>query len=122
LLERFETANGGETVSSPYTFLANVAAEVQPPADGTLSRTLHQDDRLKVVLFGFAAGQELSEHTASTPAIMHFLDGEAEVTLGPDKLSATQGTWVHMTANLPHSIRARTPVRLLLLLLKDKPV
>jgi quercetin dioxygenase-like cupin family protein len=72
------------------------------------------------VLFGFAAGQELSEHTASTPAIMHFLHGEADVTLGPEKVSAAPGTWIHMTPQLPHSIRALTPVRLLLLLLKDK--
>jgi hypothetical protein len=52
------------TVAYPYTFFADLAAKVQPPSDGTLSRTLYQDDRLKVVLFGFAAGQELSEHTA----------------------------------------------------------
>jgi quercetin dioxygenase-like cupin family protein len=106
------------TVSSPYTFFVDAAAEVEPPADGTLSRTLYQDDRLKVVLFGFAAGQELSEHTASTPAIMHFLRGEADVRLGADEVAAQAGTWVHMTAQLPHSIRARTPVVLLLLLLK----
>jgi quercetin dioxygenase-like cupin family protein len=102
-----------------YTAFFDVAAEVEPPMDGTLSRTLYHDDRLKVVLFGFAAGQELSEHTASTPAILHFLRGEAEVTLGPEKLSASAGTWVHMTAQLPHSIRATTPVVLLLLLLKQ---
>jgi quercetin dioxygenase-like cupin family protein len=102
-----------------YTGFADVAAEVEPPADGTLSRTLYQDDRLKVVLFGFAAGQELSEHTASTPAIMHFLRGEANVTLGAENRSANAGTWIHMTAQLPHSIQAKTPVVMLLLLLKE---
>lgn len=56
-----------------YTILNNLTLEIEPPVNGTLSRTIHQDDRLKAVLFGFAAGQELSEHTASTPAIMHFL-------------------------------------------------
>ena len=88
------------------------------PADGTLSRTIYQDERLKVVLFGFSAGQELSEHTASTPAIMHFLAGEATVALGDDTVSATAGTWIHMPPNLKHSIRADTPVSMLLLLLK----
>ena len=76
------------------------------------------DERLKVILFGFSAGQELSEHTASSPAIMHFLRGEADVTLGPDKLSACPGTWIHMPAQLPHSIRTKTPAVMLLLLLK----
>jgi quercetin dioxygenase-like cupin family protein len=97
----------------------DVAAEVEPPADGTLSRTLYVDDRLKAVLFGFAAGQELSEHTAATPAIMHFLSGDAEVTLGDTSVSAKSGSWIHMTPQLPHSIRARSPVVMLLLLLKD---
>ncbi len=105
-------------VSKLYTYLADLLREVQPPADGTLSRTLHQDERLKAVLFGFAAGQELSEHTASTPAVMHFLKGEATITLGGDQAEVGPGAWIHMTAGLRHSIRTRTPVVMLLLLLK----
>ncbi len=102
-----------------YTLVNNLALEIEPPVNGTLSRTIFQDERLKAVLFGFAAGQELSEHTASTPAIMHFLKGEADVVLGQDKVTATAGTWIHMPARLPHSILAKTPVSMLLLLLKS---
>ena len=105
-------------MSDPYTLVADLASEIEPPADGTLSRTVYQDERLKVVLFGFSAGQELSEHTASSPAIMHFLLGEATVILGDDKVLAKVGTWIHMPPNLKHSIRAETPVNMLLLLLK----
>jgi quercetin dioxygenase-like cupin family protein len=105
-------------MNEAYQLIPNLTAEIEPPADGTLSRTIHQDDRLKAVLFGFSAGQELSEHTASTPAIMHFLRGEALVTLGDDRIDAVAGTWIHMSANLPHSIRANTPAVMLLLLLK----
>jgi quercetin dioxygenase-like cupin family protein len=105
-------------MSKSYTHLADIIREVEPPADGTLSRTLHQDERLKAVLFGFAAGQELSEHTASTPAIMHFLKGRAAVTLGDDHMEVEAGCWIHMTAGLRHSIRTHTPVVMLLLLLK----
>jgi quercetin dioxygenase-like cupin family protein len=105
-------------MSQPYTHLANVESLVEPPADGTLSRALYQDERLKAVLFGFSAGQELSEHTASAPAVLHFLKGEATVTLGDDRTDVGPGAWIHMTAGLRHSIRARTPVVMLLLLLK----
>lgn len=105
-------------MSDPYTLVDNLAAEIEPPSDGTLSRTVHQDERLKVVLFGFSAGQELSEHTASTPAIMHFLNGEATVTLGGEAVAVKAGTWIHMPPNLKHSIRAETPVSMLLILLK----
>jgi|SRR3972149_292256 len=106
-------------MTATYTLLADLDHQLELPTDGTLSRTIHQDERLKVVLFSFSAGQELSEHTATTPAIMHFLDGEADLTLGSDAVAASAGTWVHMPAQLPHSIRAKTPVVMLLTLLKS---
>jgi quercetin dioxygenase-like cupin family protein len=85
---------------------------------GILSRTLFSDDRLKAVLFGFAQSEELSEHTASLPAVLHFLQGEAKLTLGDDTVEAKPGTWIHMAKGLRHSIQAKTPVVMLLLLVK----
>ncbi len=105
-------------MTTAYTHFSDLANEVRPPAKGILSRTLYNDDRLKVVLFGFGQGEELSEHTASMPAVLHFLQGEATVTLGDDRHDAKPGTWVHMPTGLRHSIQARTPVVMLLLLLK----
>jgi quercetin dioxygenase-like cupin family protein len=105
-------------MANAYTYFLDLAAEASAPADGIVSRTIHQDDRVKAVLFGFAAGQELSEHTASKPAMLYFANGEAEVGLGEDVRAAQAGTWVHMTAGLKHSIRAKTPVVMLLVLLK----
>jgi len=97
---------------------SDLGQEVQPPDKGILSRTLHNDDRLKAVLFGFAQGEELSEHTASMPAVLHFVRGEARLTLGDDVVEARPGTWAHMSAGMRHSIQARTPVVMLLLLMK----
>ena len=104
-------------MATNYTHFSDLAKEVQPPDKGILSRTLFNDDRLKTVLFGFAQGEE-SEHTASMPAVLHFLHGEAKLTLGDDTLEARPGTWVHMRAGLRHSIQAQTPVVMLLLLVK----
>ncbi len=87
------------------------------PPDSIISRTVYREAGLKVILFGFAAGQSLSEHTAARPAVLHFLAGEADVTLGQEVMTAGPGAWVHMPAHLPHSITARTPVQLLLWLL-----
>ena len=101
-----------------YTHFSDLAKEVQPPDKGILSRTLFSDDRLKAVAFGFAQGEELSEHTASMPAVLHFLQGEAKLTLADDTLEAKAGSWVHMPTGLRHSIQARTPVVMLLLLVK----
>jgi quercetin dioxygenase-like cupin family protein len=101
-----------------YTHITDIAKEAQPPEKGILSRTLFNDDRVKAVIFGFGQGEELSEHTASMPAVLHFLQGEASLTLGEDKHEAEAGTWVHMPTGQRHSIQAKTPVVMLLLLMK----
>ena len=101
-----------------YTHFLDLAKEVEPPADGILSRTIFQDDKIKAVAFGFAQDQELSEHTAAKPAMLFFVKGEATVGLGDDVQEAQAGTWVHMPASLKHSIKAKTPVVMLLILLK----
>jgi quercetin dioxygenase-like cupin family protein len=105
-------------MATNYVHIDNLGQEVQPPAKGILSRTLYNDERLKTVLFGFGQGEELSEHTATMPAILHFLQGEAQLTLGNETIEARPGTWIHMAPGLRHSIRANTPLVLLLLLLK----
>ena len=86
-------------------------------AESIVSRTIYKDDGLRAILFGFAPGETLSEHTSSYPAILHFLEGEAAVTLGAESITAKPGTWVHMPAHLPHSIEAQTTVKMLLLML-----
>lgn len=103
---------------TPFTHINDLATEAQPPEKGILSRTLYNDEKMKVVVFGFAEGEELSEHTASMPAVLHFLQGEAILTLGADIVEARPNTWIHMPTGQRHSIQAKTPVVMLLLLLK----
>ncbi len=105
-------------MSNQYSYhhnLIDLLPEI--PADSIVSRTFYEDDQLKGILFGFAPGQELSEHTAARPAILHFIEGEALLTLGDDEQSAGPGTWVHMVPHLPHSVVAETTLVMLLLLL-----
>ena len=101
-----------------YTYLNNLLNQVPDiPPDSIISRTLYSDGQLKTILFAFAPGQELSEHTAAQMAILHFVEGEADLTLGEDTMSAQAGTWVHMPPHLPHSIVAKTSVVMLLMMM-----
>ncbi len=102
-----------------YHFTPNVS-ELLPdpiPPDSIVSRTVYKDEHVTAIVFGFAPGQELSEHTASRPAVLHFVSGQARVALGGDPFAAVPGTWAHMPAQLAHSIFAETEVVMLLLLL-----
>ena len=107
-------------MATDYTFISDLAGELQVPKDGILSRILLKNEHVNVTIFGFDAGQELSEHTAATPAIVQILRGEAALTIGGDKREGGPGTWLYMPARMPHSISAKTPVVMLLVLVKSQ--
>ena len=102
----------------PYLMTPNLFTEITIPEKGILSHTIYNDDSLKIILFGFAVGQELTAHTAPMPATIMFLEGEADITLGEDKHTASPGALFHMEPKLTHGIFAKTPVRMLLYLHK----
>lgn len=93
-----------------------VAGLVEVPAAGTLSRTLHADDDIRVVVFGFAQGEVLTEHTSSRPAVIQVLRGELELTLAGEQVTARPGSWIRMGGGLRHAVRAVTPAVMLLTL------
>lgn len=102
-----------------YKFILDLVAEFAMPQDGILSRVLHKDEKLNVTLFGFSAGQELSTHSAPTPALLYFVQGEADVRLGEDIVQAKPGSFVYMPPMLPHGIVAKAPVMMLLVQVKE---
>jgi len=102
-------------MATPYTFFADLATEAPIPARGILSQTLSND--IEFLLFAFAAGEQLSEHTSARPAIIHILTGEGELTIGGDAHPARPGTWLRMAPEVKHSLIARTPMQMALYLL-----
>jgi quercetin dioxygenase-like cupin family protein len=101
-----------------HTFFNDLVQTVESiPTDSIVSRTIYKDDHLKAIVFAFAPGQELSQHTASVPAVIQILEGECDLTIGSALYHATPGSWVQMEANLPHSLLAHTPVKMLLLMM-----
>ena len=101
-----------------YTFLANLQKEFAIPEKGILSNVLQKGEYVNITAFGFAAGQELSAHSAPTPAVLYFLEGEAEVQLGEDRVQAQAGSFVYMPPMLLHGISAKSPVKMLLVQIK----
>lgn len=100
-----------------FAFFDSVAdAPAEIAADSIVSRTLHHRDGLRVIVFGFAPGQELSEHTSSKRALLYFVEGEAVLTLGDRTMQAGPGSLAVMDPHLPHSIRAVTQTRMVLIM------
>lgn len=87
--------------------------------ESIVSRTLYNESTSRAILFGFAPGQELSEHSTPMAATIHILEGNPTLTLGEETLEAKPGTLVYMPPNLPHSVNAHGQVVMLLTMIKD---
>lgn len=103
----------------PTYFVPDLAGLLPETGEQTIvSKRVYQDDKVTTILFSFAPGEELSEHTSAFPAILHFLSGSADLTLGEEAHTVAAGAWAHMPAHLPHSITAITPTTMLLIMLR----
>lgn len=87
-------------------------------SNAIVSRTLIKADAGTVTLFAFDKGQELSEHTAPFDALVHVLDGEAEIRINQDTYSVGAGELLIMPANEPHALRAGQAFKMLLTMIK----
>ena len=85
-----------------------------------VSREIAKNEAGTLTLFAFDAGQGLSEHSAPFDAVVHILDGEAELLIGGKPIHAAAGQLVVMPANVPHAIKAEQRFKMLLTMLRAK--
>ena len=102
------------------TVVADAAALVAVQPQSTVSRTVLRAEGVRVVLFSFDAGQELTEHTAAVPVLLQVLDGHLRVTADGRTVELRPGGLVHLTTRLPHAVLAVEPSRLLLTMLDPR--
>jgi quercetin dioxygenase-like cupin family protein len=100
--------------------VVSVAADLAAYQPGAVvSRTLLKRPGGTVTLFAFDAGQGLSEHTAPFDALVHVLDGEADVTIAGSPMRVAAGQTVLMPANQPHALTAPVPFKMLLTMIRS---
>ena len=102
----------------PHTSIADVAAAVSIQEGAVVSKVIHRDEDLDVTVFGFDAGEGLTEHRASRPAIVQVLSGRLRFDADGEELDAGPGFWLHMAPATPHSLEAAEPTLMLLTLLR----
>ena len=88
--------------------------------NGIVSRTLLRTAHSRVVLFGFAEGQELSEHTSTQHALIQILSGECEFFLAGQPHPLKAGDLLYMPPNLAHAVQATKQFSMLLTLFKPE--
>ena len=83
-----------------------------------VSRTFAQNEGLSLTLFAFDEGEGLSTHAAPGDAMVQVLDGEVMLTIGGKEVVAKAGEVVVMPADVPHSVNATKPFKMLLTVVK----
>ncbi len=83
-----------------------------------VSRTLVNKPAGTVTLFSFDKGEGLSEHTAPYDALVHILDGKAEVTIDGEPHNLGRGDMVIMPANCTHALTAVERFKMMLVMVK----
>ncbi len=81
-----------------------------------MSRTLLRADGTRWVLFGFSAGQELTEHTTTRHAAIQILTGECEFTAAGRVHNLKAGDFLYLPPNCVHAVKATTQFSMLLTL------
>jgi len=105
-------------IDSANAKILSLPDETQFAANGIVSRVLLRTPTTRVVLFGFAEGQELSEHTSTAQALIQVLSGSCEFILDGELHRLKAGDLLHMPPNVPHAVRATERFSMLLTLLK----
>jgi quercetin dioxygenase-like cupin family protein len=101
------------------TSIPDLLGEVDIPRDGTLSRVVHKNDRIRLVVFAFDTDQELTEHRSASAAIAQVPRGRIDFTVAGETHEMTPSSWLYMDPDESHSLVAREPSILLLTLLKN---
>jgi quercetin dioxygenase-like cupin family protein len=94
-------------------------AELVSYQDGSVvSRQITKAEAGNVTLFAFDKEQELSEHTAPFDALVHVLDGEAEIRISGKAFNLKNGDAIIMPADEPHALKALSRFKMLLTMIR----
>ena len=104
--------------TAPKSQILNLADLAAYQEGSVVSRQITKAEAGNVTLFAFDAGQGLSEHTASFDALVHILDGEAEVHIAGVLHRPAAGEAIVMPANQPHALHAPTRFKMLLTMIR----
>jgi quercetin dioxygenase-like cupin family protein len=104
--------------TAPKSEILHMAELVNYQDGSVVSRQITKSEAGNVTLFAFDKDQELSEHTAPFDALVHVLDGEAEIKVSGKPSRLKSGEAIIMPADEPHAVKALTRFKMLLTMIR----
>ena len=104
--------------TAPRSQILHIAEMVEYQEGSVVSRQITKAEAGNVTLFAFDTDQGLSEHKAPFDALVHVLEGEAEVTISGQPFRLSAGDAIIMPANEPHALKANQKFKMLLTMIR----
>jgi quercetin dioxygenase-like cupin family protein len=104
------------TVSKSQILNLNEMVNYQDAA--VVSRQITKAEAGNVTLFAFDKDQGLSEHTAPFDALVHILEGQAQVSISGKLFELKTGDAIIMPADEPHALKAVQKFKMLLTMIR----
>lgn len=95
--------------------------DIETSPASIVSRTLLQTPELRIVLFAFADGQELTAHTSRRRAVVQILTGSCDFFYAGIWQQLQAGMLLHLPPSHPHAVRASAGPFTMLLTLAAEP-
>jgi quercetin dioxygenase-like cupin family protein len=102
-----------------YSKAAVLSDITEYQAGAVVSSTILKKETGNITIFAFGEGQGLSEHTAPFDAMVHILDGKADVIISGNSHILSAGEGIVMPANEPHALKALTNFKMMLIMIKS---
>lgn len=97
----------------------NLASLVSYQSGTVVSRTIINRKAGTITLFAFDEEEGLSEHTAPYDALLHVLEGMAEVTVSGERSDLKEGEAIILPAGSPHAVRGTKRFKMLLTMIRE---
>jgi quercetin dioxygenase-like cupin family protein len=107
-----------KTTDDPRSSVLRMSDLIQYQDGAVVSRILLKSPAGSVTLFAFDELQVISEHTTPHEALIHVLDGKAEVTIDGIPYPVSQGEMLVLPANHPHAVTALSKFKMVLTMLR----
>lgn len=103
----------------PKAEILNLVEMVSYQPDSVVSRQITKAEAGNITLFAFDKGQGLSEHTTPFDALVHIVDGKAEIIISGKSYYLKMGDAIIMPADEPHALKADGPFKMLLTMIRN---
>jgi quercetin dioxygenase-like cupin family protein len=98
--------------------VSGLAEALPVTASATTSRSVVDNDHVRVIVFAFDTGEQLTEHTAAMPVVVQLITGAMRFEVAGEAHHLAAGDCVYLAAKEPHSLEALEPSLMSLVMIR----